>query len=216
MLQIQQQHLLLLSMWGLDQLQQHVQPKNHQRRNKLGRGPLHQALCFFFLLGTPQSCEVIDLFMMYAKLYGWMCAIWLNVYCMPKLNGCLCDVCARLYGLLGDVCAKLYGLLVDVCAVCQTEWLFVLCFIWQTLWSCVLYAKAYGTMLLCALVVLFRDMTWTFFQHWLNNIHNITQWQLCFQHNLVAFHHFNSIGTVQRCHMVPLHDPQKKLPNNIY
>jgi len=50
---------------------------------------------------------------------------------MPKLNGCLCDVCARLYGLLGDVsaklygllgdvCAKLYGLLVDVCAVCQT------------------------------------------------------------------------------------------------
>jgi len=89
---------------------------------------------------------------------------------MPKLNGCLCDVCARLYGLLGDVsaklygllgdvCAKLYDLLVDVCAVCQTEWLFVLCFIWKTLWSCVLHAKAYGTMLLCALVVLFRDMT---------------------------------------------------------
>jgi len=92
------------------------------------------------------------------------------VYCMPKLNGCLCDVCARLYGLLGDVsaklygllgdvCAKLYDLLVDVCVVCQTEWMFVLCFIWQTLWSCVLHAKAYGTMLLCALVVLFRDMT---------------------------------------------------------
>ena len=78
---------------------------------------------------------------------------------MPKLNGCLCDVYARLYGLLGDVCAKLYGLLVDVCAVCQTEWLFVLCFIWQTLWSCVLHDKAYGTMLLCALVVLFSDMT---------------------------------------------------------
>ena len=73
---------------------------------------------------------------------------------MPKLNGCLCDVSARLYGLLGDVsaklygllgdvCAKLYGLLVDVCAVCQTlsyclvfymANTMVLCFTCQSIW----------------------------------------------------------------------------------
>ena len=52
----------------------HEPPKKKQVRKRA----LHQALCFFFLLGTPQSCEVIDLFMMYAKLYGLMCTVCQN------------------------------------------------------------------------------------------------------------------------------------------
>jgi len=124
-LQIQQQELVLLSMWPLDLHRHNVLPSNHQKRNWLNRGPMHQGLCFSFLHGTPQSFELSSTGSLPNCIL--MCTVWCVCQTLWLAIWCECQT-VRLHLL--RVCQTHW---LAIWCVCQTLWLAVAC-VCQTLW----------------------------------------------------------------------------------